>query len=174
MVVGAHGIVGYRSEPRATQDVDILVRKRDHRKAIAAIRKAYPKLRMVDSPVVTRFIDDRAGKVVIDLMRPAFRIYQLAFRHRVWVKDEYCIPSLEMALVAKFAAMTAPNRPERKRLVDAGDFRDIVEFNLDSIDRYRLRRLGNRARTSGGMRILSLIDDIKAGRRMGFDALGEL
>src|SRR5215211_7610713 len=56
VVMGTHAMTGYRSEPRATQDVDVLVRKRDHKKAVAALKASYPGLLVDDSPVVTRFI----------------------------------------------------------------------------------------------------------------------
>src|SRR5262245_65306625 len=42
VLMGTHAVSGYRDEPRATQDVDILVQKRHHRKAVAAVRTAYP------------------------------------------------------------------------------------------------------------------------------------
>jgi hypothetical protein len=84
------------------------------------------------------------------------------------VNEEYCIPNLEMALVAKFAAMTAKNRPASKRWVDAGDFTDIVENNLARLNLARLRRLGNSIRLDGGEKLLHLVSEIKAGRRIEF------
>jgi hypothetical protein len=114
VVMGTHGIGGYRSEPRATQDVDILVAARDHRKAIAAIREAYPKLVLQEAKVGTRFADPRTGNVVIDLMRPYFALYKRALRTAVAIDDDYRVPSLEMALASKYAAMTSLNRPPDK------------------------------------------------------------
>ena len=109
IVMGTHGISGYRSEPRATQDVDVLVSKRDHRKAVEAIRRGYPKLLLSDTPAVTRFSDPATDKVVIDLMKPYEPIYQLAFKHTVSAGELYCIPNLELALASKYAAMISPN-----------------------------------------------------------------
>src|SRR5437764_1103119 len=54
VLMGTHGLVGWRSESRATQDVDVLVRKKDIRKAVRALQAAYPKLIVTDFPVVTR------------------------------------------------------------------------------------------------------------------------
>src|SRR6516225_5621358 len=34
VLMGTHGIGGWRSEPRATQDVDVLILKSHHRKAV--------------------------------------------------------------------------------------------------------------------------------------------
>src|SRR5688572_29942571 len=55
-LVGAHGIAGWLLDPRASQDVDVLIHAQ-HKKAVQAIRKAFPDLRVEDVLAVTRFID---------------------------------------------------------------------------------------------------------------------
>src|SRR5262245_41619407 len=50
VLMGTHGLGGWRSEARATQDVDVLVTKRDIRKAVRALRTAYPNLEVHDTP----------------------------------------------------------------------------------------------------------------------------
>src|SRR5438067_2353696 len=67
VLMGTHGLGGWRSEPRATQDVDVLVPKRDVRKAVRALRERYPDLEVSDTPAVARFIDPATGKVVLDV-----------------------------------------------------------------------------------------------------------
>lgn len=150
VVMGTHGISGYRDEARATQDVDVLVRRRDHLKAVAAIHKAYPKLVVVDQTAVTRFKDPVTDKGVIDLMKPYDPLYRLAFRNVVPVGSSYVIPSLEMALASKFAAMISPNRPPDKKHIDAGDFINIVRHNQDDIDLKKLKKLGDAVYEGGG------------------------
>src|SRR5579883_1889269 len=68
VLMGTHGLGGLRSEARATQDVDVLVTKRDVRKAVRALHAAYPNLEISDTPVVTRLIDPASGKPAIDVM----------------------------------------------------------------------------------------------------------
>src|SRR5947199_9455287 len=70
VLMGTHGLGGWRSEPRATQDVDVLVPKRDVRKAVRALRERYPDLEVSDTPAVARFIDPATGKGVLDVMKP--------------------------------------------------------------------------------------------------------
>jgi hypothetical protein len=164
VVMGTHGIVGYRSQPRATQDVDVLVAKRDHRKAVAAIQEAYPRLEVRDTPVVTRFVHPKTKLVVIDLMKPNFPLFQMTFRQCVKIAETYFIPDLEMALASKFAAMVSPNREQSKKLVDAGDFVDVVVHNRADIDLLKLKRFGDKVYPDGGAEIMQLIDDIDAGR----------
>src|SRR5260370_40917172 len=61
VLMGTQGIGGYRSEARATQDVDVLVTKRDIPRAVRALRSTYPNLVVNDSPVVVRFVDPSTG-----------------------------------------------------------------------------------------------------------------
>jgi hypothetical protein len=167
ILMGTHGVGGYRSVSRATDDIDLLVRLADLPKAIKAIQTAYPELVFQDFAVVARFKDPVTDKPVIDLMKPTQDVFKMAFRHSVSVKT-HRIPSLEMALVSKFAAMTSPNREQAKKLIDGGDFVDIVVSNLKKINRSKLRRLADKVYPDGGAEIIEMIDDIAAGRRIRF------
>jgi hypothetical protein len=164
LLLGTHGIGGYRSEPRATQDVDVLIKKRDHHKAIRAIQAAFPKLEVHDTPVVTRFVDPHNGRPVIDLMRPTAALFKVAFRFSRLVGESHRVPELELALVTKFAAMVSTNRAPAKKLIDAGDFVDIVIKNLPKIDKDKLIMLANMVYIRGGIEIIELVRDVEAGR----------
>jgi len=164
VLMGTYGVGGWRSEPRATDDVDFLIHKTSHRKAIAAIRKAFPSLKPSDLTVVTRFVDPSTKRVVIDLMKPYEAFYRAVFKNTVPAGRTHRIPDLEMALVSKFAAMVSTNRPAKKRLVDAGDFSDIVQENAEIIDLRKLRRLANLVYKGGAERITEFLEDAKAGR----------
>jgi len=164
VLMGTHGLGGWRSEARATQDVDVLVRKKDIRKAVRALATAYPDLTIADFPVVTRFIDPATQKPVIDVMKPTQEVFRLVFRHTIAVGDTHEIPELEMALVSKFAAMVSPRRDVAKKFVDIGDFIDVVRHNRDDLDLRKLKRLADRVYPTGGGEIMQLVDDILAGR----------
>ena len=76
VLMGLHGYVGYLPQPRATQDVDVMVAKREIEKAVEAIQARWPTLEVERYPVVIRFGDpadldanDKA-KLVIDVMLP--------------------------------------------------------------------------------------------------------
>jgi hypothetical protein len=168
ILMGNYGIGGWRSEPRATQDVDFLVRARDHRKAVRAIQDAFPQLQVVDYPVVTRFLDPVTKAPLIGLMKPNQPLFKVAFRQTVLDAEGYLIPNLEFALACKFAAMVSPNRADEKKFLDAADFTSIVRKNLAAIRQDRLRRLGEKVYPGGGAEIIGLVEDIKAGRRIVF------
>lgn len=167
VLMGTHGVGGYRDQARATEDVDILVRRVDLKKAISALGAAFPNLTCEDHTAVTRFLDPATGKPVIDLMKPVQPVFQMAFREAVKVGD-YRIPNLEMALVSKFAAMTSPNRAYDKKLIDAGDFVNIVMTNQRKINRARLGRLADKVYPDGGKDIVQMVENIAAGKPIQF------
>jgi hypothetical protein len=110
MLVGLHGIGGWLQEPRATEDVDVLVGARGHKKAVRALLAAFPHLEEHDLPVVTRLREPESKKVVIDVMKPNQELFREALRFGHTVRSggqQYQIPSLELALALKFAPMVS-------------------------------------------------------------------
>ena len=164
VLMGTHGLGGWRSMARATQDVDVLVAKRDHAKAVRALRDVYPKLIVEEGVIVTRFKDPVTEEPRIDLMKPLQKVYQLVFRYTHKVAESHRVPDLEMALISKFAAMVSPHRQKSKKIIDAGDFADIVETHHKNIDRPKLVRLAEMVFSGGSAEVIKLVDDILAGR----------
>jgi hypothetical protein len=163
VLMGTHGIGGWRSEPRATQDVDVLILKSHHRKAVAAIKKAFSDLQMQDLPAVTRFLDPLDGKPVIDLMKPEDELYREVFKDPVPVGKTHHVPNLEAAIASKYAAMISPNRTPEKKHLDAADFVSMVTTNYERIDRDVLFSFGEMVKNGGGAEILKRIDDAQTG-----------
>jgi hypothetical protein len=166
VLMGTHGLVGYRSEPRATQDVDVLVTKKDVRRAVRTLEEKYPYLEVLDASAVTSMCDPVSQKVVIDVMKPSSRAMRLVFRHTVKIGKTHRIPHLEMALVSKFLAIVSPNRRQDKRQVDLGDFINVVMNNRAALDLAKLARLAELVQPRGGAAILRMVADIDAGRRL--------
>lgn len=164
VLMGTHALNTWRSEPRATQDTDVLVPKRDLRKAIRALREAFPELTVTDLPVVTRFLEPTMGKPVIDVMKPTQVVFQVVFRHAIKIGDTHRIPDLEMALASKFAAMVSPNRDPAKKMIDGGDFIDVVKNNRAVINVAKLQRLAEKVYPGGAKEIIQMLEDIDAGR----------
>lgn len=164
VLMGTHGVNGYRDEARATQDVDVLVTKRDVRKAIRVLEKEFPYLEVIENAAVARFLDPVSQKVVLDVMKPSSQAMQAVFRYTIPIGDTHRIPDLEMALVSKFVALMSPTRRQSKKLVDGGDFMNIVENNRSILNVPKLERLAEKVYPKGGNIILGLIADIDAGR----------
>lgn len=168
ILMGTHGISGWRGEPRATQDVDVLIRKSHHRKAIRAVQKAYPDLVLEELPAVTRFLDPLDQKPVIDLMKPEEDLYQEVFSNSVRVGKTHFVPNLEMALASKYAAMSSEYRESEKKHLDAADFISMVKFHYDEIARDMIFSLGEMVKNGGGAEIQNLIEEAKCGRLLRF------
>ena len=164
VLMGAYGLTSWRGS-RATEDVDVLVRKKDIAKSVRALEQRFPKLLVRDTPVVVRFIDPAQDMSVIDVMKPTQRVFQIVFRHTIRVGDSHDIPELEMAMITKFAAMTSPHRQRLSKAQDAVDFMHIVARNRDTMDRAKLLRLANSVYPDGGNEIMAIIEKVIAGEK---------
>jgi hypothetical protein len=168
MLLGAHGVGGWTHKPRATEDVDILVGTRGHRKAVRALLVAFPQLLAEDHEVVTRLRDPVTKAVVIDVMKANQSLYRDALKYGHTVESEgqsYSIPSLELALAMKFSAMISLTRSDDKKLIDAADFIRIVRANAD-IDLEKLHALGQLVYNGGGPEIVEKVRQVRAGETL--------
>jgi hypothetical protein len=151
VLMGLHGYVGYMPNPRATQDVDVMVPYGGRAKAKKAILTRWPDLVVRELSQVTRFadpadVDDQSKpKQVIDLMHPWSPFQELILKEYVIVepKTKHRLPMLEAALVSKYAAIISPYRERQRKEYDAGDFRELVKANRDRIREADLRRLAS-------------------------------
>jgi hypothetical protein len=168
MLVGAHGIGGWLDQPRATNDVDVLVGYRQHQKATQALLTAFPHLQADDQEVVIRLSDPASGNVVVDVMKSVQPLHREGLRFTEVVEAEgvkYKVPTLEMALALKFGPMVSPNRADGKKRRDAADFTIIVEQHPD-IDLEKLAELGELVYPGGGKEIVELVRKIRAKEKL--------
>jgi hypothetical protein len=167
VLIGAHGLSGWTAKPRATQDVDVVVMNRHLKKATKALLAAFPDLEARDEPAVTRLCNRKSGTVIIDLVKQR-ELYRETFKHTHAIVDSgrtYLVPSLEMALAMKFAAMQSPNRDEAARLLDAHDFIRMARVN-PQVDSAVLAKLGDMVLDAGGRQLLEMVRKAKAGEKL--------
>lgn len=168
LLLGAHGIGGWTKKPRATEDVDILVGPRAHKKAVRALLAAFPQLAAEDHEVVTRLRNPETGVVAIDVMKANQPLYPDALKHTVTVESggqTYEIPSLELALAMKFAAMISLTRSDDDKHTDASDFIKMVKAN-DEIDLTQLHALGQLVYNGGGDEVVEKVRQVRAGEKL--------
>ena len=166
VLMGLHGYVGYLPMPRATQDVDVMVPYSQKNKAAKAIATRWPMLTQVTLSQVIRFLDptdldsDGKPKPVVDLMLPWAPFHETILASCVLVDPSSGsrYPTLEAALVSKYAPLVSPHRSKEKKEQDAVDFRRIARANQHDIDRNKLASLGNQVWEGGGTEILRFID----------------
>ncbi|MCZ7644304.1 MAG: hypothetical protein M5U26_03325 [Planctomycetota bacterium] len=166
VLVGAHGLAGWMEEPRATQDVDFLIRQRDKTKAAQALQAKFKGLEIEKHPDVWRFAKD--GKYLIVLILDRSPLHKRVVKEFVEAKvgrQTIRVPKLEAALAMKSAAMTGHYRNNRKKLQDAVDFMGLVERN-EKIDLELLTELGELVFAGGGRQAVGYVADVRAGRRL--------
>jgi hypothetical protein len=180
VLTGAHAIGGWTGRPRATKDVDILVKGGEtHGRAVRAIRKLYPHLEVRDFTGVTSFFLSGEKESVIDVTYPHRADIEDTLANPVWIKEKglkYRIPALEAALANKYGAMLTPTRNLKKRIQDTLDFSWMVEHSLDpgqeTIDLEELRLLGEKVWPGGGgEEILRMVQEVKKGGAVDLNAL---
>jgi hypothetical protein len=158
VLMGLHGYVGYLPMPRATQDVDVMVPYSQKAKAAKAISEQWPTLDKRELSQVVRFLDpadvDHEGqaKPVVDIMLPWSPFQETILKQYVVVDQQTGnrIPTIEAAVVAKYAAMISPHRDIEKRGYDASDFRRLIKANQAAIDRAILVSLAEEVWEGGG------------------------
>jgi hypothetical protein len=168
VLVGAYGLGGWIKKPRATEDVDVIVAARHHKKAIKALLGAFAHLEADDHEVVTRLRDRETREVAIDVMKPNQQLFREVFKHTHTVSSEgqtYRIPSLEMALAMKFAPMISLHRKDADKLLDVHDFMYMVEANPD-IDMKKLTELGDLVYPGDGKEIEEMVRRVRAGEML--------
>jgi hypothetical protein len=149
VLMGLHGYVGYMPSPRATQDVDVMVTYNERNRAKKAVAARWPELIVRELSQVTRFLDpldlDNEGKPKpsVDLMHPWSPFQELILKEFVIVDEEtqHRIPTIEAALVSKYASMLSPYRERDKKEQDAVDFRRVARANRQLIRTNDLHRL---------------------------------
>ena len=178
VLTGAHGISGWTGRPRATHDVDILVKAgRNYVRAVNALKAQYPDLEVRQFFGVTGFFAPGDTQSLIDVTYPHRADIQETLETAVWVEEQgerYRIPALEAALANKYGAMLALSRDEIKRRQDAIDFAGMVRHSMDSerepIDLGRLEVLGEKVWPGGGgQELLRLVEEARAGRVPNID-----
>ena len=166
VLMGLHGYVGYMPMPRATQDVDIMVPYSQKQKACKAIAARWPMLVMRELSQVVRFLDpndldeDGQPKPVIDVMLPWSEFQKTILLDHVLVdaKSGNRIPTVEAAIVSKYAALVSPFRHVDKRDYDSGDIRRIMKANANKIDREVLSGLASQVWEGGGEEIKKYLE----------------
>jgi len=182
VLTGQYGISTWTGRPRATHDVDVIVKGgRNHARAVKALKALYPVLEVRSFTGLTAFFVPGERESVIDVMMPYRADIEMTLATGIWIEDEglrYRIPVLEAALANKYGAMLNPDRDLGKRAIDAVDFLHMVRHTNDAgrepLDLDQLSALGELVWPGGGgAEILRLVEQVKAGRVPSVDAPGQ-
>ncbi len=166
VLMGLHGYVGYLPMPRATQDVDVMVPYSQKAGAAKAIATRWPTLECRELSQVVRFFDpgdldaDGKPKPVIDIMLPWSQFQKTILLDHVIIDAAtgHRIPTVEAAIVSKYAALVSPHRDWDKKEQDAVDLRRIIKANTNELDRERLSELASQVWENGHSDILQFCE----------------
>ncbi|HJQ79200.1 MAG TPA: hypothetical protein VJ828_04560 [Lacipirellulaceae bacterium] len=166
VLMGLHGYVGYMPNPRATQDVDIMVPYSERQRAKKAITARWPTLKIRELSQVTRFGDpadlDAEGhpKQVIDLMHPWSPFQELILKEYVIVDEatQHRLPTLEAAIASRYAIMRSANADRAYRDQNDADFRRLAKANRGNIKEVDLHRLASLVWEGGANEIARFIE----------------
>jgi hypothetical protein len=180
VLTGAYGISSWTGRPRATHDVDILVKAgRNHARAVSALKDLYPDLEVRHLTGLTAFFEPGEFESVIDVSCPQRPDNEETLRTAIWVEDhglKFRIPSLEAALANKYGAMLALGRDVGKRTLDTVDFYFMVKNASNparkAIDLEKIVFLGEKVWPGGGgQELLGLVEKAKGGETPDLKAL---
>lgn len=166
VLMGLHGYVGYLPMPRATQDVDVMVPFSQKAKASKAVAQRWPTLEKHELSQVVRFLDpedvDLEGhaRPAIDIMLPWSPFQETILKQYVVVDQQTGnrIPTIEAAIVAKYAAVLSPHRDWSRKQQDAVDLHRLIKTNHASVNHEALRRLAAEVWEGGGDEIGRFVD----------------
>ena len=173
VLTGMHGIASWLGRPRATHDIDLLVRGgNNYARAVRALKNLYPELEVRVLEGISAFFAPGEKQSLIDVAYPMRGDLEATLDTAVWIVEDglkFRVPSLEAALANKFGAAISPSRPAGKRGTGLIDFYNTVLHSQEDgrapINLQVLARLGEKVLPSGGgAEILRLVDEAKADR----------
>jgi hypothetical protein len=169
MLIGSHARGGWMDEPRASSDVDFLIARRHHRKAVLALSHAYSGLKIVEDTRVTRLHDPTASKQpLVDLWRPFCGVLRLAFRYRHNVrleKQKFSVPTIELEMALCYARFTDLPWSAAEKYQVTHDIMLLAAVNPD-VDLEKLAVLADHVFVGAGKRIVAKVKAIQEGKKV--------
>src|SRR5262249_10546336 len=140
------------------------------KKATRILLAKFPFLEEDSQEGMVRLRDKKSHTVLVDLIKPTQPWLRVIFKHTEKVehgKQQYRIPTIEMALALKFAPMVSLVREHKKKFIDAHDFIDMIHQN-PNLDEALLRSLGDLVYDGGGEEIVEMLRRVRAGEKLVF------
>ena len=159
VLVGAEAINLYLENPRATVDVDLVVRKKDLRKAKKILKETC--LDVKDSEVhFDALLSPPPIRLRVDVIKSQSHVlFEEALDRKVEVEGVKATP-VEVLLALKYLSASSPWRERGDKFQDLADFLHAYRDNRPRIDRALLVDLGSRAYKNARGAFEKLLDDI--------------
>jgi hypothetical protein len=146
-------------EPRASEDVDVLIPARGVRRAVRELLAAFPHLEEKEDEAFVHLRDRKTRAAAMDVVKPLSALLRMALKKTCEVElegEEYRIPTLEMALALTFSRMKSLTWGNAKKHMDAHDFIAMVKAS-PAINMRSLSMLGDLVCPDGGAEIVRTV-----------------
>ena len=160
VLIGANAVNAYSGKPRMSQDVDFVCDK--PKKLIKLIRHALPQIEIKEESVVYRLLKN--GLQIIDIIKP-YNDLLLSALSKTSKHKGFIIPTIEVVVALKYAAMISPHRQQDDQSQDAVDFARIVRNN-PKLNVEKTAKYASSIHETAAGEIKKFITDIRAGRRL--------
>jgi hypothetical protein len=163
VLVGAEGINLYRKSPRATVDVDIVVRAKHIAKVRKVLRETCSAIK--DTEVHLKgTLSPPPIELTVDVIKSqSHPLFEEALDRQVRIEGVRA-PRLEALLALKFLAAVSPWRSREDKHQDVADFIKAYKDNQASIDRALLVSLASRAHENAGEEFPVFLDAVENDR----------
>jgi hypothetical protein len=160
VLVGAEAINLYRKSPRATVDVDIVVRSKHIPRARKVLKETC--LEIKDTEVNLKgTLSPSPLELTVDVIKSqSHPLFEEALDRQVLVEGVRA-PRIEALLALKFLSAVSPWRSPQDKHQDVADFINVFKDNRSSIDRPLLLSLGSRAHASAAEEFARFLDAVE-------------
>lgn len=167
VLVGGHAISPYTGKPRTTKDVDIV--SANPEEIVQLISSSFDEIEVNDVGVAIRIKKD--GEEFLDIIKPEGGnvFYRNALSNSTTatiLANQVKIPTLEMMIASKFAAMVSPYRDRADKMQDMTDLMRMVKRN--EVDKEKLAELANDVYPGGANEIMQIVQDILDDKPLSF------
>jgi len=163
VLVDAEGINLYRKRPRATVDVDLVIRQRHVRKAARVLKELCTKVQ--ETEVHWRGVLSEVPRLLeVDLIKSgSHELFDAALDQKVEFEN-VPVPRVEALLALKYLSAISPGRAHGDKHQDAADFIHAFNDNRGRIDRPFLVELASRAHRGARPDFEQFLQAVEAGK----------
>lgn len=159
VLVGAEAVNLYRKRPRATVDVDFVVRKKDLRMAKKILKETCSEVK--DSEVhLTGLLSKAPVRLTVDVIKSqSHELFTEALDRKLDVEGMK-VPPIEVLLALKYFSAVSPWRQRGDKYQDVADFVHAYEDNRAAVNRGLLTDLASRAYKNARKDFEKFLDDV--------------
>lgn len=163
VLVGAEAVNLYIQRPRATVDVDIVVRRRHLGRVRKILKDTCRDLRDTEGNL-RGVLSEEPNRLEIDVIKSqSHELFDAALDAKTSVQD-VPVPALEALLALKYLSAVSAGRQQADKHQDIADFIRAYSENVDRLDRGRLVELASRAHSSAHEEFSGFLDAVENDR----------